>query len=43
MRVAVGANHSGYLVRAMLIEMISGALLDRQDRDAADEDFELVM
>jgi ribose 5-phosphate isomerase B len=24
MRVAVGANHSGYLVRAMLIEMISG-------------------
>ena len=24
MRVAVGANHSGYLVREMLIEMIRG-------------------
>ncbi len=24
MRVAIGANHSGYLVRAMLIEMIGG-------------------
>ncbi|MBP2650438.1 MAG: nifK 5 [Firmicutes bacterium] len=33
----------GYRGAMRLIEMISGALLDRQDRDAADEDFELVM
>lgn len=33
----------GYRGALRLTEMISGALLDRQDRDAADEDFELVM
>jgi nitrogenase molybdenum-iron protein beta chain len=33
----------GYRGAMRLIEMIAGALLDRQDRDAADEDFELVM
>lgn len=33
----------GYRGAMRLIEMISGALLDRQDRDASDEDFELVM
>ena len=33
----------GYRGAMRLIEMISGALLERQDRDAADEDFELVM
>ncbi len=33
----------GYRGAMRLIEMISNALLDRQDRDAADEDFELVM
>ena len=33
----------GYRGAMRLIEMISGALLDRADRDAADEDFELVM
>lgn len=33
----------GYRGALRLIEMIAGALLDRQDRDAADEDFELVM
>lgn len=33
----------GYRGAIRLIEMISNALLDRQDRDAADEDFELVM
>ncbi len=33
----------GYKGAMRLIEMISGALLDKQDRDAADEDFELVM
>lgn len=33
----------GYRGAMRLIEMISGALLDRQDRDAKDEDFELVM
>jgi len=33
----------GYRGAMRLTEMISGALLDRQDRDAADEDFELVM
>jgi len=33
----------GYKGAMRLIEMVSGALLDRQDRDAADEDFELVM
>lgn len=33
----------GYRGAMHLIEKISGALLDRQDRDAADEDFELVM
>lgn len=33
----------GYRGAMRLVEMISGALLDRQDRDAADEDFELVM
>lgn len=33
----------GYRGAMRLIEMISGALLDRQDRDATDEDFELVM
>lgn len=33
----------GYKGAMRIIEMISNALLDRQDRDAADEDFELVM
>lgn len=33
----------GYRGAMRLIEKISGALLDRADRDAADEDFELVM
>jgi len=33
----------GYRGAMRLVEMISSALLDRQDRDAADEDFELVM
>jgi nitrogenase molybdenum-iron protein beta chain len=33
----------GYKGAMRLIEMISGALLDRADRDAAEEDFELVM
>jgi len=33
----------GYRGALRLIEMVSGALLDRADRDAADEDFELVM
>lgn len=33
----------GYRGAMRLLEMISNALLDRQDRDAADEDFELVM
>ena len=33
----------GYRGAMRLVEMISGALLDRQDRDATDEDFELVM
>jgi nitrogenase molybdenum-iron protein beta chain len=33
----------GYRGAMRLIEMISGVLLDRQDRDASDEDFELVM
>ncbi|MFZ5642590.1 MAG: nitrogenase molybdenum-iron protein subunit beta [Bacillota bacterium] len=33
----------GYRGAMRLIEMISGALLDRADRDAAEEDFELVM
>lgn len=33
----------GYRGAIRLVEMISNALLDRQDRDAADEDFELVM
>ncbi|MDU2064437.1 MAG: nitrogenase molybdenum-iron protein subunit beta [Sporomusaceae bacterium] len=33
----------GYHGAMRLIEMIDGALLDRADRDAADEDFELVM
>lgn len=33
----------GYKGAMRLIEMISNALLDRADRDAADEDFELVM
>lgn len=33
----------GYRGAVRLIEMISNALLERQDRDAADEDFELVM
>lgn len=33
----------GYRGAMRLIEMISNALLDRADRDAADEDFELVM
>ena len=33
----------GYRGAMRLVEMISNALLDRQDRDAADEDFELVM
>lgn len=33
----------GYRGALRIIEMISNALLDRQDRDAADEDFELVM
>jgi nitrogenase molybdenum-iron protein beta chain len=33
----------GYRGAMRLVEMIAGALLDRQDRDAADEDFELVM
>lgn len=33
----------GYRGAMRLLEMISNALLDRQDRDAADEDLELVM
>ncbi|SEP32966.1 nitrogenase molybdenum-iron protein subunit beta [Propionispora vibrioides] len=33
----------GYRGAMRIVEMISGALLDRADRDAADEDFELVM
>ncbi|HWP96761.1 MAG TPA: nitrogenase molybdenum-iron protein subunit beta [Syntrophomonadaceae bacterium] len=33
----------GYKGTMRLIEMISNALLDRQDRDAVDEDFELMM
>jgi len=33
----------GYRGAMRLLEMVSGALLDRADRDAADEDFELVM
>jgi nitrogenase molybdenum-iron protein beta chain len=33
----------GYRGAMRLLEMISGALLDRADRDAKDEDFELVM
>jgi nitrogenase molybdenum-iron protein beta chain len=33
----------GYRGALRLLEMISGALLDRADRDAKDEDFELVM
>lgn len=33
----------GYKGAMRLVEMISGALLERADRDAADEDFELVM
>jgi nitrogenase molybdenum-iron protein beta chain len=33
----------GYRGAMRLVEMISGALLERADRDAADEDFELVM
>ncbi|AGL01836.1 nitrogenase molybdenum-iron protein subunit beta [Desulfoscipio gibsoniae] len=33
----------GYRGAMRLVEMISNALLDRQDRDAADEDLELVM
>ena len=33
----------GYKGGLRLIEKITGAILDRQDRDAADEDFELVM
>lgn len=34
---------TGYKGALRIIEMISNALLDRQDRDAADEDFELIM
>ncbi|GBF33074.1 nitrogenase beta chain [Desulfocucumis palustris] len=34
---------TGYRGAMRLLEMISNALLDRVDRDAADEDFELVM
>ncbi|OEH84639.1 nitrogenase molybdenum-iron protein subunit beta [Desulfuribacillus stibiiarsenatis] len=33
----------GYKGAMRLLEMISNALLDRKDRDSADEDFELVM
>lgn len=33
----------GYKGGMRLVELISNALLDRQDRDAADEDFELIM
>ncbi len=33
----------GYRGAMRLVDMISGALLDRLDRDAVDEDFELVM
>ena len=33
----------GYKGAMRIIEMISNALLDRQDRDAADEDFEITM
>lgn len=33
----------GYKGAMRIIEMISNALLDRQDRDAADEDLELIM
>lgn len=34
---------TGYRGAMRIIEMISNALLDRQDRDAADEDLELIM
>ncbi len=34
---------TGYRGAMRLLEMISNALLERQDRDAAEEDFELVM
>ncbi|MCR4436573.1 MAG: nitrogenase molybdenum-iron protein subunit beta [Clostridiales bacterium] len=34
---------TGYRGAMRVIEMISNALLDRQDRDAADEDMELIM
>ncbi len=34
---------TGYKGAMRLLEMISNALLDRVDRDAPDEDFELVM
>jgi nitrogenase molybdenum-iron protein beta chain len=33
----------GYKGSMRLLEMILGALMDRQDRDCADEDLELVM
>jgi len=33
----------GYKGGMRLVELISNAILDRQDRDAADEDFELIM
>jgi len=33
----------GYRGAMRIIEMISNTLLDRQDRDAADEDLELIM
>lgn len=33
----------GYKGAMRIVEMISNALLDRQDRDAADEDFEITM
>ncbi len=33
----------GYKGAIRLVEMIAGALMDRQDRDASDEEFEIVM
>ena len=33
----------GYRGAMRLLELICNALMDRRDRDAADEDFELVM
>jgi nitrogenase molybdenum-iron protein beta chain len=34
---------TGYKGAIRIIEMFTNAILDRQDRDCAEEDFELVM